>query len=59
MITLTGHIIAFCLVAATSAQELDRTLPNSATNIHLNKVTNGQWHQWIAGDATTHSRSQK
>ena len=58
MITLTGHIITFCLIVATFAQELDRTLPNSASNIHLNKVTNGQWHQWIAGDTSREMKCQ-
>ena len=58
MITLTGHILAFCLIVATFAQELDEVLPNSATNIHLNKVTNGQWHQWIASDTSRETKCQ-
>lgn len=50
-VVTVGHLIAFGLLGNVG-QELDGILPNSASNTHLNKVTNGQWHQWIAGDTS-------
>ena len=50
-IMTAGSVIAFAMLG-DAGNSIGKVLPNSASNTHLNKVTNGQWHQWVAGDTS-------
>ena len=49
---LTLSFFGFIMIPNTVG--VSRKVPSTASNVHLNKVTNGQWHSWIAGDSTQH-----
>lgn len=49
---LTLSFFGFIMIPNTVG--VSRKVPSTANNVHLNKVTKGQWHSWIAGDTTQH-----
>lgn len=52
-ITIAVVVINFFgFVVVPNSLGISKHLQNTACNSHLNKVTNGQWHEWVAGDTS-------